>query len=56
MYSVVRGKVEDCLIEDIDDEGIDLDHFCYHCEVTGNAVKRFIRGLACEARRPASQP
>jgi len=45
MYSVVRGKVKDCLIEDIDDEGIDLDHFCYHCEVTGNTVKRSSTGV-----------
>jgi len=45
MYSVVRGKVEDCLIEDIDDEGIDLDHFCYHCQVTGNTVKRSGTGV-----------
>jgi len=45
MYSVVRGKVEDCLIEDIDDEGIDLDHFCYHCQVAGNTVKRSGSGV-----------
>ncbi len=45
MYSVVRGKVEHCLIENIDDEGIDLDHFCYHCQVTGNMVKRSGTGV-----------
>jgi parallel beta-helix repeat protein len=45
MYSVVRGKVEDCLIEDIDDEGIDLDHFCYHCQVAGNTVKQSGSGV-----------
>ncbi len=45
MYSVVRGKVAGCLIEDIDDDGIDLDHFCYHCEVTGNTVRRSHTGV-----------
>lgn len=45
MYSVVRGKVTDCLIEDIDDEAIDLDHFCYHCDVIDNTVKRSITGV-----------
>ena len=44
-YSVVRGKVKDCLIEDVDDEGIDLDHFCYHCEVINNTVKRSGTGV-----------
>ncbi|HIE28441.1 TPA: hypothetical protein EYP66_14270 [Candidatus Poribacteria bacterium] len=45
MYSVVRSKVKGCLIEDIADEGIDLDHFCYHCDVTGNTVKRSVTGV-----------
>ena len=45
MYSVVRGKVADCLIEDINDEAIDLDHFCHHCQVTGNTVKRCHTGV-----------
>jgi parallel beta-helix repeat protein len=45
MYSVVRSSVKNCLIEDIDDEGIDLDHFCYHCEVSGNTVKRSGTGV-----------
>ncbi len=40
MYSVVRGKVQDCLIEDIDDEAIDLDHFCRY-EVSHNTVRRY---------------
>ena len=45
MYSVVRGKVQDCLIEDIDDEAIDLDHFCRHCEVSHNTVRRCQSGV-----------
>ena len=44
-YSVVNSKVKDCVIEDIADEGIDLDHFCYHCDVTGNEVKRCVIGI-----------
>ncbi|MFH1924619.1 MAG: right-handed parallel beta-helix repeat-containing protein, partial [Planctomycetota bacterium] len=45
MYSVVRGKVTGCLIEEIADEGIDLDHFCQHCEVTENTVRRSVTGV-----------
>ena len=45
MYSVVRSQVKGCLIEDIGDEGIDLDHFCYHCQVTGNTVRRSHTGV-----------
>ena len=45
MYSVVRSEVKGCLVEDIDDEGIDLDHFCYHCQVTGNTVRRSHTGV-----------
>ena len=44
-YSVVKSHVQDCLIEDIDDEGIDLDHFCYHCQATGNRINRSVIGI-----------
>lgn len=44
-YSVVNSKVKDCVIEDIADEGIDLDHFCKYCDVTGNEVKRCVVGI-----------
>ena len=44
-YSVVNSNVKDCVIEDIADEGIDLDHFCLHCHVTGNQVKRCVIGI-----------
>ena len=44
-YSVVNSSVKDCVIENIADEGIDLDHFCFHCEVTGNQVKRCVIGI-----------
>lgn len=39
MYSVVRGKVEDCLIEDIDDEGISLGKKCLRNKILGNLVE-----------------
>lgn len=45
LYSVVKSKVEGCVIEDIDDESIDLDHFCRHCEVLGNRVARGQTGV-----------
>ena len=44
-YSVVKSEVADCVIEDVSDEAIDLDHFCYHCQVTGNEVKRCVIGV-----------
>jgi len=44
-YSVVKSKVEGCTVEDIDDEAVDLDHFCYHCEVTGNRIARGVTGV-----------
>jgi len=44
-YSVVKSKVTDCTIEDVSDEAIDLDHFCYHCQATGNKVKRCVIGV-----------
>jgi parallel beta-helix repeat protein len=44
-YSVVKSKVTDCTIEDVSDEAIDFDHFCYHCEATGNRVKRSVIGV-----------
>ncbi len=45
MYSVVRSRVAGCTIEDIADEAIDLDHFCYHCEVIGNTIRRSVTGV-----------
>ncbi len=45
MYSVVKSKVVDCTMRNIDDEAIDLDHFCYHCEVTGNKVNGAVVGV-----------
>ena len=44
-YSVVKSKVADCVIEDISDEAIDFDHFCYHCQASGNKVKRCVIGV-----------
>ncbi len=45
MYSVVRSKVTGCTVEDVADEAVDLDHFCYHCEVTGNTIRRGVVGV-----------
>jgi UDP-2,3-diacylglucosamine pyrophosphatase LpxH len=45
LYSVIKSKVEGCQIEDIGDESIDLDHFCYHCAVIGNRVARGETGV-----------
>jgi UDP-2,3-diacylglucosamine pyrophosphatase LpxH len=44
-YSVVKSKVEGCTIEDIDDEAVDLDHFCFHCVVNGNRIARGMTGV-----------
>lgn len=44
-YSVVKSKVVDCVIEDVRDEAIDFDHFCYHCQASGNKVKRCVIGV-----------
>ena len=44
-YSVVNSNVKDCVIEDIADEGIDLDHFCQYCQVTSNKVNRCVVGI-----------
>lgn len=45
MYAVSRGRVEGCLIERIADEAIDFDHFCLHCEATGNQVRDCVTGV-----------
>ena len=45
MYSVVRGRVERCRIENIADEAIDFDHFCYHCCAARNEVKNCVTGV-----------
>ncbi|MCK5804187.1 MAG: metallophosphoesterase [Lentisphaeria bacterium] len=45
MYCVARGLVEGCQIENIADEAIDLDHFCTHCEVRGNEVRKAHTGV-----------
>jgi parallel beta-helix repeat protein len=45
MYWVVRGKVEGCLIENIADEAIDLDHFSFDCVVRGNEVRNCVTGV-----------
>jgi hypothetical protein len=45
LYSAIRCKVTGCLVEDIGDESIDLDHFCYHCEVIGNTIRRGDTGV-----------
>jgi len=44
-YSVVKSDVTDCVIEDVRDEAIDFDHFCYHCQASGNKVKRCVIGV-----------
>ena len=44
-YSVVRSTVEGCRIQDIADEAIDLDHFCYHCRAIDNQIKRSVIGV-----------
>ena len=44
-YSVVRVKVEGCLIENINDEAIDFDHFSYHCQAIGNEIKNSHTGV-----------
>jgi len=38
-YSVVKSAVTGCRIENADAEGIDLDHFCYHCEARDNEIR-----------------
>jgi len=45
MYWVVRGKVEGCFIENIADEAIDFDHFCYYCMAIGNEVNNSATGV-----------
>ena len=39
-YSVCRSGVYGCTIENTGAEGIDFDHFCYHCEAVGNELTR----------------
>ncbi len=45
MYGVVHSKVEGCLIENIDDDAIGFDHYCYYCQAIGNDVKNSHRGV-----------
>lgn len=45
MYSVVRGRVEGCLVENIADEAVDLDHFCTHCVVRDNEIRGGATGV-----------
>lgn len=37
-YSVAHSGVYDCHIENTGAEGIDFDHFAYHCEAVGNTL------------------
>lgn len=37
-YSVIHSGVYDCRIENTAAEGIDFDHFTYHCEAVGNTL------------------
>ena len=39
-YSVIHSGVYSCHIENTAAEGIDFDHFAYHCEAVGNTVVR----------------
>jgi len=45
MYQVTNSEVRGCLIEDIADEAIDLDHFVYHSRAVGNEVRNAVRGV-----------
>jgi hypothetical protein len=45
LYSVVRARVEGCLIENIADEAIDFDHFCFHGLAAGNEVRNAVTGV-----------
>ena len=45
MYWVVRGEVKGCLIENIDDEAIDFDHFCFYCRAIGNDIRNVSTGI-----------
>jgi len=38
-YSVCHSGVYDTRIENTAAEGIDFDHFCYHCEAVGNDLR-----------------
>lgn len=44
-YWVVNSRIENCQVENIADEGIDLDHFCYGVHVCGNDVTRAETGV-----------
>jgi parallel beta-helix repeat protein len=37
-YSVIHSGVYECQIENTAAEGIDFDHFSYHCEAVGNTL------------------
>lgn len=39
LYYQVGGQVEGCLIERVDDEAIDLDHFCEGFRIAGNEIR-----------------
>jgi len=43
-YSVRHSGVYDCTIENTSAEGIDLDHFCTHCEAVNNTL-RHVRNI-----------
>ena len=45
MYSVVRARVEGCRIENIADEAIDFDHFCFHGAAARNEVSDAVTGV-----------
>lgn len=45
LYYVLDGTVRGCVIENIDDEGIDFDHFTRGCRAVGNVIRNARTGV-----------
>lgn len=39
-YAVTNSTVRNCVLEETADAALDIDHFCYDLELTGNTIRR----------------